>query len=62
MLFNTILVYISHFNNPVNIMENVDLVVYSYRLYIALPRLKGINIYTINPKLYYILILILLIL
>jgi hypothetical protein len=55
MLSNTILAYISCFNNPANTIENVDLAVYNYRLYIALLYLKGINIYKIEPKPYYIL-------
>jgi hypothetical protein len=57
MLFNIILAYISYFNNLVNTIENIDLVVYNYRLYIALLYLKRINIYKIKPKLYYILTL-----
>ena len=42
MLFNIILVYISRFNNPVNTIENVDLAIYNYRLYMALLYLKGL--------------------
>ena len=57
MLFNIILVYISRPNNPANTIENMNLAVYNYRLYIALPYLKRINIYKIEPKPYYILAL-----
>jgi hypothetical protein len=57
MLSNTILTHISRSNNLVNTIENIDLAVYNYRLYMALLYLKGINIYKIEPKLYYILAL-----
>ena len=54
MLFNTILAYISCSNNLANTTENMDLVVYNCRLYMALLYLKGINIRKIKPEPYYI--------
>jgi hypothetical protein len=57
MLSSIILAYISSFNDLANTTENIDLAVYNYRLYIALLRLKGINICKIEPELYYILTL-----
>ena len=54
MLSNTILAYISRPNNLANTTENIDLVIYNYRLYIALLYLKEINIRKIEPQPYYI--------